>query len=444
MVFATNKLKFAPHATPTKRQRHWGGRKLVKHRLAFYISSLGGGGVQRVFVNLLQGFMKRGFRDLWLILNRAQGPFLNRLPSEVRIVDLHEPDLPFRLSRLWVYLKETHVRSSWLRGAVKAHYIALKGVGYLRRRNLQFLLLSSLLSLKLADHLRFIQPDALLSAFTCNISALLARRFWKKSRITISEHGTVSSWLPLFPAGGMVLRLMHRLYPHAHGIVAISQGVAEDLTTLLNLPPDKVTVIYNPIFTPDLLDQAKEPVEHPWFEKRRLPVVLSVGRLAYEKDFPTLMRAFALVRQNRPVRLVILGEGKERENLEQLAEKLGIQNDISMPGFVENPYAFMSRASVFVLSSAWEGFGNVVAEALACGCPVVATDCRSGPREILDNGRYGRLVPVGDHEAMAKAILEALENPDYPADREARLQRAMEFSVDVAVERYLKVLLGEM
>jgi glycosyltransferase involved in cell wall biosynthesis len=190
-----------------------------------------------------------------------------------------------------------------------------------------------------------------------------------------------------------------------------------------------------------LFEQAKQPVSHPWFEQNRLPVILAVGRLTKAKDYPTLFRAFSLVRQVRPAKLLILGEGEERSNLERLAIELGIQNDVSMPGFVDNPFAFMAKASVFVLSSAWEGFGNVLVEALACGCPVVATDCRSGPREILDNGRYGRLVPVGDHEALAKAILETLDNPDFPADRQTRLQRAMEFSIDAAVDKYLKVLL---
>jgi glycosyltransferase involved in cell wall biosynthesis len=235
--------------------------------------------------------------------------------------------------------------------------------------------------------------------------------------------------------------MMRRLYPKADRIVAVSQGVADDLISLLNLPHEKVTVIYNPIFTPELFEQAKQPANHPWFEQNRLPVILAVGRLTRQKDYPILFRAFSLVRQVRPAKLLILGEGEERANLERLAIELGIQNDVSMPGFVDNPFAFMAKASVFVLSSAWEGFGNVLVEALACGCPVVATDCRSGPREILDNGRYGRLVPVGDHEALAKAILETLDNPDFPANRQTRLQRAMEFSVDAAVDKYLKVLL---
>jgi glycosyltransferase involved in cell wall biosynthesis len=404
--------------------------------------TLGGGGVQRVFINLAEGFLRRGVHDLWLVVNRAQGPFLKRLPSGVKLIDLRDP-APYRLIHLWSYLKEPQVCSPLLRSAVRVNYFILKGIGYLRRRNLQFLLHSSLLCLKLADYLRFIRPDALLSAYICNIPALLLKKFGfgGETRVTVSVHEIVSAYLPHNPAGGMILRLMRRLYPQAHNIVAVSQGVAKDLTTLLQLPFDRVTVIYNPVITSNLLEQALTPITHPWFERGQPPVILGVGQLALHKDFPTLLRAFALVRQVRPAKLLILGEGEERANLERLAIELGIQNDVSMPGFVDNPFAFMAKASVFVLSSAWEGLPTVLIEALACGCPVVATDCRSGPREILDNGRYGRLVPVGDHEALAKAILETLDNPDFPADRQTRLQRAMEFSVDAAVDKYLKVLL---
>ncbi|MEZ8217590.1 Glycosyltransferase Family 4 [Candidatus Fervidibacteria bacterium JGI MDM2 SSWTFF-3-K9] len=414
----------------------------MKRRLALYISSLAGGGAERAFVNLAQGLVKRGFTDLWLILNRVKGPYLAHLPPEVHVVDLCEPDVPFRFSRLLRYLSQQHANSPWLNGAIKTHYIALKAIGYLRKRHLQFLFLSYLMSLKLADQLRQIRPNALLSALiNCNLTAILAQRFANGSKTVMSEHNTPSISLLSQSAAGTVLRMMRHLYPKADRIVAVSQGVADDLITLLNLPTEKVTVIYNPIVTPELFERSQKPINHPWLEQNRLPVILAVGRLTKQKDYPTLFRAFSLVRQVRPAKLLILGEGEERANLERLAVELGIQNDVSMPGFVDNPFAFMSKASVFVLSSAWEGFGNVLVEALACGCPVVATDCRSGPREILDNGRYGRLVPVGDHEALAKAILETLDSPDFPADRQTRIQRAMEFSVDAAVDKYLKVLL---
>jgi len=150
-----------------------------------------------------------------------------------------------------------------------------------------------------------------------------------------------------------------------------------------------------------------------------------------------LLRAFARIRQYRAAQLMILGEGDERASLEALARKLGLAEHVSMPGFVPDPGAYMARASVFVLSSSWEGFGNVLVEALAGGCPVVSTDCRSGPSEILQDGKYGRLVPVGDHETMARAILETL---DSPQDSRMLRARAMDFHVDKIVDQYVAVM----
>jgi glycosyltransferase involved in cell wall biosynthesis len=169
-------------------------------------------------------------------------------------------------------------------------------------------------------------------------------------------------------------------------------------------------------------------------------VILSVGRLSAEKDYPTLLRAFALLQNQVPARLILLGEGGQRAGLERLASELGIGATVSLPGFVRNPFAYMARARVFVLSSLFEGFGNVLVEALACGCQVVSTHCPGGPGEILDRGRYGRLVPVGDHAALARAILEAIAEP---MDTEALRRRADDFSVERAARRHLDALFPE-
>jgi len=166
-------------------------------------------------------------------------------------------------------------------------------------------------------------------------------------------------------------------------------------------------------------------------------VLLGVGRLVMQKDFPTLIQAFALVRQRCPARLTILGEGEKRPQLEALVRELGLEAEVSLPGFVQNPYAYMARSAVFVLSSAWEGFGNVVAEAMAVGTSVVSTDCQSGPAEILEGGRYGKLVSVGDVAALAEAILATLSQPTDP---EVLRQRSRAFSVDLVVDQYLEVL----
>jgi glycosyltransferase involved in cell wall biosynthesis len=181
-------------------------------------------------------------------------------------------------------------------------------------------------------------------------------------------------------------------------------------------------------------------LDHPWFAAGAPPVILSVGRLSPEKEFGTVIRAIAQLAPQRPVRLMILGEGQERPALEALIDELGVRDRVLLPGFDSNPYAYMSRAAVLVLSSRWEGSPNVLVEAMACGTPVVATNCRSGPAELLEDGRLGPLVPVGDHSAMAAAIERML---DAPVPRDELKRRANMFSVEAAAQAYLRVLLGD-
>jgi glycosyltransferase involved in cell wall biosynthesis len=226
------------------------------------------------------------------------------------------------------------------------------------------------------------------------------------------------------------------LYPKAYKVVAVSQGVAADTARFYRLPLDKVEFIYNPVVTPELISLSMQPVEHPWFSPGEPSVILGVGRLTRQKDFSTLLRAFALVRRERPMRLVIVGDGEERARLCALAHQLGIDEDVLLAGFDANPYRYMRRASVFVLSSRWEGLPSVLIEAIACGTPVVSTDCPSGPREILEDGKWGKLVPVGDPDKLAEAIIDTLDNP--PAYDPA--VRAADFSVERAVEGYLNAL----
>jgi glycosyltransferase involved in cell wall biosynthesis len=233
--------------------------------------------------------------------------------------------------------------------------------------------------------------------------------------------------------------LFRLFYPWADAIVAVSQAAAQDIATLSGIPHERVKVIYNPIMTPSLLEKAQEAPEHPWFTGGQPPVILAVGRLFKVKDFATLIRAFALVRQQCPARLLILGEGEERLALEALTHALSVQEDVAMPGFAANPYAYMKHAAVFVLSSLSESFSNVVVEAMAVGTPVISTDFAGGTREILDNGRYGALVPVGDAQAMATAICAAL---DEPPDVAALQRRAGDFSLEKSFAQYAEVLLG--
>jgi glycosyltransferase involved in cell wall biosynthesis len=232
--------------------------------------------------------------------------------------------------------------------------------------------------------------------------------------------------------------LIGKVYPRAERIVTVSGGVADDLATCTGLPRATIGTIYNPILTTEIAEKAQVPISHTWLPPTTLPVILGVGRLVPQKDFPTLLKAFAHVHMKYPSRLIILGEGRERAKLEALVSELGIAEDVSFPGFESNPYAFMARASVFVLSSAWEGLPNALIEALACGCPVVSTNCPSGPQEILDNGAFGPLVPVGDDWALAEAILHTLEHPPNP---ERLRSRAAEFDIQTIAEKYLQALL---
>ena len=412
--------------------------------IMIFTRHLTGGGSQKAAINLAKGFAERGLKVDLVVFWRG-GEFSNKIHPKVRIISLDAPKsfYPYRWHYLIKFLLQRQLTFFDLDCFIKINAIIMKIIFKIRKKIDMYPMWLNILILKIADYIRKNKPRVILAIDTIpNIIVSKAKKFvYIPISITLSEQTTPSIGFKFDKRKQLIEYWIKTLYPKSNAIVAVSQGVAEDLIYNYGVPEEKVSVIFNPVVTKELFDMALEDISHPWFEQNRLPVILAVGRLAKAKDYPTLFRAFSLVRQVRPAKLLILGEGEERANLERLAIDLGIQNDVSMPGFVDNPFAFMSKASVFVLSSAWEGLPTVLVEALACGCPVVATDCRSGPREILDNGRYGRLVPVGDYEALAKAILETLDNPDFPADRQTRIQRAMEFSVDAAVDKYLKVLL---
>jgi glycosyltransferase involved in cell wall biosynthesis len=366
------------------------GREKKKH-IALFLPSLRGGGAEKVMVNLALGFVEQGLK-VDLVLAKAEGPYLSRVPEEVRVVDL---------------------------GARRVLYSLPGLVRYLRRE----------------------RPQAMLSALNyANIVAIWAKLLARvQMHLVVSERNTLSCSTQ--NASSVRVKLLPLLikifYPYADAVVAVSHGVAEDLITMTGLPMEKVKVIYNPVITPELFVKAEEPLDHPWFRPGEPPVVLGVGRLTKQKDFPTLIRAFALVRKERPARLMILGEGEERPKLETLARELGIEEDFVLPGFVENPYKYMKRASAFVLSSRWEGLPAVLIEALALGVPVISTNCPSGPAEILEHGKWGCLVPVGEPHLLARAILEILQNDVRIPSHKTAWER---FSKENAVIAYLQVL----
>jgi len=296
----------------------------------------------------------------------------------------------------------------------------------------------------LADYLVRERPDALLSALSySNLAALWAReRAGVAVRVVISERNTLS--VRSAHARGLQWRVLPKVearwYPRADAILAVSEGVADDLARTARLARDRITVTYNPVDTAAVEAAAREPVAHEWLRPGELPIVLGVGKLKPQKGFDVLLRAFARVRAVRAARLVILGEGPQRRPLERLARELGLgSGDLALPGFVANPYAWMARSAVFALSSRWEGLPNALIEALACGCAVVSSDCPSGPAEILGAGRLGALVPVDDADALAAAIGRALT----PSDPTARRARARDFAIERIAPRYLAALLPE-
>jgi len=297
---------------------------------------------------------------------------------------------------------------------------------------------------EVARYLREQKPDALLVAKDrAGRAALSARRKAGTNTPIYIRLGTnlsaalerkdpFSRWLRTSP--------MRRRYPEVDGVIAVSEGVREDTVRVTGILLERVHVIRNPVITPRLAEQAAEPAPHDWLVDKSLPVVIGMGRLTRQKDFDTLLRAFAAMQAEQPSRLIILGEAPQpgdRQRLEHLARSLGVEGRLLLPGFQKNPYAWLARADLFVLSSAWEGSPNALTEALALGIPSVSTDCPSGPMEILAGGEFGALVPVGDSAAMSGAMLATLRSPQ-PADR---LRAAVaEYRSDLSAQRYLQLM----
>jgi glycosyltransferase involved in cell wall biosynthesis len=363
-----------------------------KGRIALFAASLRVGGVERLVVNMSAEFARRGY-GVDVVLASAEGPLLGQVHPDVRVVDLKSRRVFASLPRLARYLRND-------------------------------------------------KPSALLTLQThCNLVGILARRVVAQPpRVVLSEHNTLATRMNSLTKESLLLHLARYLYPQAQKVVAVSSGLADELKARMGLDAGKVIAIHNPIVSEELIAMSDAPLDHPWFAAGQPPVVLSVGRLVPQKDHGTLLRAFARLPDHRATRLLILGDGTERARLQSLAVQLGVSSDVAMPGFDTNPYRYMRHCAVFVLSSAWEGLGNVLVEAMACGAPVVSTNCQSGPAEILENGKYGQLVPVGDDAALAAAIGETLARPLPP---ETLRRRAADFSVAKAADAYLRILIPE-
>ncbi|MEN8177514.1 MAG: glycosyltransferase [Pseudomonadota bacterium] len=232
---------------------------------------------------------------------------------------------------------------------------------------------------------------------------------------------------------------MRRLYSKMDGVIAVSQGVADDLVLNIGIPGNHIQALPNPISIERVTGLAEEAVSHPWLTAdSNVPVILGVGRLEEQKGFDLLIRSFAKLRSSRPAKLIILGEGGCRKSLQDLAIELEVESDIDMPGFKGNPYPFISRADLFVLSSRWEGLGYVLIESALLGTPIVSTDCPSGPSEVLKQGVFGHLAPVDDVEALAEAMAAALDSPKASGD--ILRSRGKEFGIEAVTGMYLSYM----
>ena len=358
----------------------------VKKEIALFVGSLRGGGAERAMLDIGRGLAERGF-VVDLVLMQATGPYMEEVPESVRVVGLNTRGLPATLAAL---------------------------VSYLRRR----------------------RPSVLLSTLpTCNVAALLANLQLRRSFAVIirqASHFSMDYATRSF-RGRIALSVERALWPFADAVLTNSCAVAGDLKRIAPRISRRVRVIRNPVVGPDLAARAAEPVDHPWFHDGQMPVVLAAGRLHPIKDHATLIKAFASVAGERMVRLVIIGEGVERDRLLALARELGIAGRVDLPGFQRNPFAWMARARVFVMSSLFEGSPNALVQAMACGTTVVSTDCPGGTREILGGGAWGALTPVGDHTALAAGISEAMDSPLAPDEL---IGRANDFSVESSISGY--------
>lgn len=362
--------------------------------LAIYTSALGRGGAERAMLNLANALVEKGVRVDVVIAKRDQSDYLDLLHARAEVVDLDVSPAILGLGGLVRYLREERP--------------------------------AAILSWEMSGHAMVLAARRLAGAqVTCAASI---QNFHSR------EFDTEISLYRRF-----LLNSMRQVLPRMDRVFAVAERVADDVVRHFDVPRELVQVIYNPIVTPEITERAAESVDHPWFADGAPPVAISVGRLTRQKNYPLLLQALAKLQRHTEVRLVILGRGDEREELAALADRLGVAESVSMPGFVDNPFAYMARASVFVLSSDWEGLPSVLIEALAVGCPVVSTDCPSGPREILDDGRYGRLVPTGDVSALASAMAATLKEE---ADGERLQERARDFSRDRVADEYISELFG--
>jgi len=359
--------------------------------LAVFLPSLSGGGAERVILQVANKIAERGHR-VDMVLASATGAYIGEVSDCVNIIDFKSSKVSLSLLQMRSYIKDS-------------------------------------------------SPEVMLSALPhANLVALMSVMLSKvKPRLIISERNTIGihSIKSQGIKGNLMRYLMRLLYPRSDAIIAVSDGVARSLSEYINISRDSVSIIPNPCNIDRIRCLSNEMINESWFDLNDLPIVVGVGRLTEQKDFSLLIRSFSLALREVEARLLILGEGELRGELEDLAAGLGLNREnFFMPGFKDNPFKYLKRSNVFVLSSKWEGFPNVILQALGCGCSVISTNCQSGPSEILDDGKWGDLVPVGDLEMLSKSIVFRLQN----RNRINVESRCAFFDIDGIVDKYIKVI----
>ena len=410
-------------------------RRPVGHRLAILTPTLAGGGAERKALYIAAGLLESG-HEVDLLLYRLICHYPSEVPDRVRLFflsDRSDTETPTNLGRVAVVPQPLVSEPiPW-----RTRYPRAALLFRTRRKQLPLLMSSRPVrwAVGIATYLDREQPSALLAMNVLAVTAttMAASLAHRSPRMVATLHDVLRS--------RRLLRRARNSYPYADAAVGVSHGIAAELAGIPGMSHDRIHTIYNPVVSAELERQALEPTGHSWLDEPIIrPVVLAIGRMKKVKDFSTLLTAFAQLLDRRPARLVVLGKGPLRRTLLSLARELRIAEHVDFPGFVENPYAFLAKADLFVLSSRNEALPTVLIEAMACGCPVVSTDCPVGPREILEDGRLGALVPVGDSEALAAAMSRTLDNPPQ---RTALQERASFFSTERAVARYEELLLGE-
>ncbi len=389
--------------------------------IAFILNSLAGGGTEKVILTLAEEFISRGIK-VDLLVCKHDGALIKNTPQGTNVIELKKHN---RLTLFKYIFKLPPV--DWL---------SLVAILFSRKIPKPFSRIPSL-----QKYLALSKPEAILSSQnTVNIVSL-----WTKSLSTTNTNFIIrqSNFLSKsMPAGKnyierkILLPLAKRWYKRADKIITVSHEIQDDLIKNFLINKNKITTIYNPLHLIKITKLASKKPDDPWFTDS-IPIVLAVGRLNKVKNYPLLFKAIKKVNEHQHVRLIVLGDGSERESLEHLANKLNIKSFMKMPGYMSNPYQYMKHSDVFALSSNHEGLPNVLQEAMACGCKIISTDCPSGPKEILSNGSYGKLIPVNDVDAMASAITASINEN---IDKNKLYRQASYISLDKIVNTYIKFI----